>query len=147
MKKINKIFIGGPACSGKTSLLHLLDSEENLVNFNHDKIIKLYAELFKNKQPYLLKDLIKNKNNVYIRSLSERKKIILNLETLKLMLYRTSLARLESNSFYGRSPSHYSAKSFNEAESNNFIFNFEKFDLDIKKNIFSKKKNFFVLRN
>ena len=72
MKKINKIFIGGPACSGKTSLLHLLDSEENLVNFNHDKIIKLYDELFK-KQPYLIKDLVKNKKNVQIKSSNEKK--------------------------------------------------------------------------
>ena len=46
MKKIFKIIISGPRCSGKTSLLHLLDGDQNLVNYNHDKFLNLYGKLF-----------------------------------------------------------------------------------------------------
>jgi len=143
MKKFNKILIGGPAFSGKTSFLHLLDGDENLVNFNHDKIIKLYSELFVKKQIYSAKDIIGNKNYVYIKSYYKKKKIVINLEALKLILYKTSFARLESNAFHKKAPTHYSAKSFNESESNKFLFDFGKFDYDIKKNIFNKKKKLF----
>ena len=50
MKRLSKIIISGPRTAGKTSLLHLLDGDGNLVNYNHDKFLQLFDKIFIEKK-------------------------------------------------------------------------------------------------
>lgn len=144
MKKLFKVMISGPAGSGKTSLLHLLDGSQNLVNYHHDKVLKLFNKFFISNPLYLLKDLIGDKKKIIIKSQSLKKNVFINIETLKKRLYEISYSRLESGAFYKESPSHFSTESFHKSQSHKFIFDFEGFDKDIKNNIFMKKKKKFL---
>ena len=136
--------ISGPASSGKTSLLHLLDGSQNLVNYHHDKVLKLFNKFFISNPLYLLNDLIGDKKKIIIKSQSLKKNVFINIETLKKRLYEISYSRLESGAFYKESPSHFSTESFHKSQSHKFIFDFEGFDKDIKNNIFMKKKKKFL---
>ena len=49
MNLLSKVIISGPRTSGKTTLLHLLDGDNNLINYNHDKFLQLYDKLFEGK--------------------------------------------------------------------------------------------------
>ena len=76
MKKIFKIIISGPRTSGKTTLLHLLDGDKNLINYNHDKFLKLYDKLFiEDYREEYLADLVRKKS-VVIKSKYLKKKNI-----------------------------------------------------------------------
>ena len=112
MKNLFKVIIGGPATSGKTTLLHLLEGDQNIINYNHDKVLKLYKKIFNERSLYFLKDLIKNKKSVVIKSRTSKKKKYLNLETLKKALYEIGYARIVASSFYNYAKCHYSSASF-----------------------------------
>ena len=144
MKKLFKVIISGPAASGKTTLLHLLDGHQNLVNYHHDKVLMLFDKFFISNPIYKLKDLIGDKKSIIIKSRSLKKNVFINIETLKKRLYEISYGRLESGAFYKESPSHFSAESFHKSQSHKFVFDFEGFDKNIKNDIFKiKKKTFF----
>ena len=55
MKNLFKVIIGGPATSGKTTLLHLLEGDQNIINYNHDKVLKLYKKIIQRVHPALVK--------------------------------------------------------------------------------------------
>jgi len=136
--------ISGSAASGKTTLLHLLDGHQNLVNYHHDKVLKLFSKFFISSPLYLFKDLIGDKKSIIIKSRSLKKNVYINIETLKKRLYEISYGRLESGAFYNESPSHFSAESFHKSQSHKFVFDFEGFDKNIKNDIFKiKNKTFF----
>ena len=140
--------IGGPNSSGKTTLLHLLDGPENFINLHHEKILNLYQEFFLYNQLDIINDFIrikfsKKKKFVKIKSKFLNKFVYMNIQNFKKKIYNTSFSILEDAAFYNQAPSHFSTKSFYESKSNKFIFNFQKFDQEIKKKIFNGKKNFF----
>lgn len=144
MNSLSKVIISGPRTAGKTTLLHLLDGENNLVNYNHDKFLLLFDKLFieKNKTD-LLKDL-KRKKSVIIKSRYLKKNKYLNIHNFKKFLYEIGYSWIESDALYYETPAHFSIKSFHKIKTHNFEFNFENFDKTIKKNIFcSNKKNFY----
>ena len=63
MNSLSKIIISGPRTAGKTTLLHLLDGENNLVNYKHDKFLLLFDKLFIEQNKIdKLKDLIRKKS-------------------------------------------------------------------------------------
>mgnify|MGYP003949938959 FL=1 len=143
MKKIFKIIISGPRTSGKTTLLHLLDGDQNLVNYSHDKFLQLYDKLFvEDYREEYLADLIRKKS-VIIKSRNLNKKKYLNIHILKRKLYEIGYSWLESESFYNEAPAHFSLKTFHKSKKHNFIFNFESFDKKIKNDIFKTSKKYF----
>lgn len=144
MRRLFKIIISGPNCSGKTTLLHLLDGEKNLVNFYHDKILDLFSEFFLSKKFYYYeKDLKFDKKIVKVRSNSLKKKIFLNIPIFKKKLYNVGYASLEDGVFYNEAPAHYSIKSFHKIIKHEINFNFQNFDERYKNFVFkNKKKNF-----
>ena len=143
MKKIFKIIISGPRTSGKTTLLHLLDGDKNLVNYNHDKFLQLYDKLFvEDYREEYLADLIRKKS-VVIKSRYLKKKKYLNIHILKRKLYEIGYSWLESESFYNEAPAHFSLQTFHKSKKHNFIFDFENFDKKIKNNIFKSSKKYF----
>ena len=76
MKKIFKIIISGPRCSGKTSLLHLLDGDQKFknVNYNHDKFLNLYGKLFNYADKDEYQADLKKKKSIIVKSRSSNKK-------------------------------------------------------------------------
>ena len=143
MKKIFKIIISGPRCSGKTSLLHLLDGDQNLVNYNHDKFLNLYGKLFNYADKDEYQADLKRKKSIIVKSRSSNKKKNLNIHILKKKLYEIGYSWLESESFYNEAPGHFH-QTFHKSKKHNFIFDFENFDKKIKNDIFkSTKKTFF----
>ena len=143
MSKIKKIVVSGPRTSGKTSMLHLLDSKTNFVNYNHDKFLLLYNKLFIDKYRREYLNDLKRKKSVIINSRNLKKKIYLNIHLFKRKLYEIGYSWLESEAFYNESPGHFSLKSFHQSKKHNFRFDFENFEKEIKTKIFkSKKKSF-----
>ncbi len=144
MKPLSKIIISGPRTAGKTTLLHLLDGNGNLVNYNHDKFLQLFDKIFieKNKED-LLKDLIRKKSVVIISRYLKKKKY-LNIHNFKKKLYDIGYSWIESDALHFETPAHYSIKSFHKIKTHKFKFNFEAFDKHIKEEIFlSNKKTFY----
>ena len=76
MNLLSKVIISGPRTSGKTTLLHLLDGDNNIINYNHDKFLQLYDKLFvEDDRKEYLADLIRKKS-VVIKSRYLKKKNI-----------------------------------------------------------------------
>ena len=143
MSKIKKIVVSGPRTSGKTSMLYLLDSKINLVNYNHDKFLLLYDKLFIDKYRREYFQDLKRKKSVKINSRNLNKKIYLNIHLFKRKLYEIGYSWLESEALYNESPGHFSLKSFHQSKKHYFRFDFENFEKEIKTKIFkSKKKSF-----
>tara|TARA_A100001035_G_C27730564_1_gene476561 strand:- start:60 stop:1136 length:1077 start_codon:yes stop_codon:yes gene_type:complete len=144
MSKLFKIIISGPNCSGKTTLLHLLDGETNLVNFYHDKILNLFKEFFLSKKFYYHeKDLKFDKKIVKVKSNLLKKIIYINIPMFKSKLYNVGYASLEDGVFYNEAPAHYSIKSFHEIKKHEINFNFQNFDDTFKKLVFKNSSRFF----
>jgi hypothetical protein len=148
MKKIFKIIIAGPRTSGKTTLLHMLDGEKNVVNFHHDKILCLFNKIFlendENKVQYK-KDL-KKENGVLIYSKSLKNKKHLSLRSFRKYTADIGYADIEAASFYNKAPSHFSIKSFYDekiVKKHKFEFDFFNFEKKFKFELFrSGKKDF-----
>ncbi len=144
MNSLSKIIISGPRTAGKTTLLHLLDSENNLVNYNHDKFLSLFDKLFvEQNRTDLLKDL-KRKKSVIIKSRYLKKNQYLNIHNFKKFLYEIGYSWIESDALYYQTPAHFSVESFHKIKTHEFKFDFETFDKNIKDEIFlSNKKTFY----
>lgn len=148
MKKIFKIIISGPRTSGKTTLLHLLDSTTNVVNFHHDKILNLFNKIFLKNYTHTVqfsKDL-KKENGVFIFSKSLKKTKHLSLKSFRKYTADFGYDHIETASFYNQSPSHFSIKSFYDdkiIKKQKFEFDFFNFEKNFKTQLFkSNKKNF-----
>ena len=144
MNSLSKIIISGPRTAGKTTLLHLLDGENNLVNYKHDKFLLLFDKLFIEQNKIdKLKDLIRKKS-IIIKSRYLKKNKYLNIHNFKKFLYEIGYSWIESDALYYETPAHFSVKSFHKITKHNFKFNFENFDKTIKNKIFcSNKKTFY----
>ena len=140
MNSLSKIIISGPRTSGKTTLLHLLDGESNLVNYNHDKFLLLFDKLFiERHKTDLLKDLIRKKS-VIIKSRHLKKNKYLNIHNYKKFLYEIGYSSIESDALFFETPGHFSIKSFHKNKKHKFKFNFENFDKIIKNEIFCSNR-------
>ena len=120
MNSLSKIIISGPRTAGKTTLLHLLDSENNLVNYNHDKFLSLFDKLFvEQNRTDLLKDL-KRKKSVIIKSRYLKKNQYLNIHNFKKFLYEIGYSWIESDALYYQTPAHFSVESFHKIKTHEF---------------------------
>ena len=144
MNSLSKVIISGPRTSGKTTLLHLLDGDDNLINYNHDKILLLFNKLFiENYREELKKDSIRKKS-IIIKSRYLKTKKYLNIHNFKKKLYEIGYSWLESEAFYSEAPAHFSLESFHKSKKHNFIFDFESFEKKLKDDLFnSNKKTFY----
>ena len=128
MNSLSKIIISGPRTSGKTTLLHLLDGDDNLINYNHDKILLLFNKIFiENYREELKKDSIRKKS-IIIKSRYLKTSKYLNIHNFKKKLYEIGYSWLESEAFYSEAPAHYSLESFHKSKKHNFLFDFERFE-------------------
>ena len=143
MNLLSKVIISGPRTSGKTTLLHLLDGDDNLINYNHDKILLLFNKIFiENYREELKKDSIRKKS-IIIKSRYLKTSKYLNIHNFKKKLYEIGYSWLESEAFYSEAPAHYSLESFHKSKKHNFLFDFENFDKKIKNDIFKSSKKYF----